>query len=142
MTDQTAKMDFQLNSAPLLSNQNERNFHCGSACTRKKPSSSKRKCSISSTESLILVTILTLVLMTQLEGAYAKKPKKIQKWKQNCKIRTSQWEECSKPCDMGVSFRVVTTTLKCKLKRESRLCFVRHCDEARFRPPIKVICLF
>ena len=132
-------MDLSSRLTASFSNFYERAFHCENKGGRKKETIFKKKVSISFIETMFLFIIVGLIITQR--GVGAKKAKKLQKWKPTCKIQTSQWEECSKPCDMGVSFRVVTTS-KCKLKRENRLCVVRHCNEARFKPPIKVTRFF
>jgi len=125
-------MDLQTNLMFKSYVIDERMLHCGNKCSRKKETNFKRKSTISLMEIFFLFTIMTLIV-TQ----YGTSAKKTKKWKETCTTQSTQWDECSKPCDMGVSFRVVTTP-KCKLKRENRLCVVRHCNEARFKPPIKV----
>ena len=102
----------------------------------------KNHCSISNWEILCLVILVSLMFA---QGtAFARKAKKYSKLRPECDFIASDWTECSKPCDMGVSTRELTAgskpliTPKCKSKTETRLCMISPCDEARFRPPIKV----
>ncbi|XP_078387247.1 CCN family member 1-like [Cetorhinus maximus] len=46
-----------------------------------------------------------------------------------CTIQTTQWSECSKTCGMGLSTRVSSDNPECKLKKETRLCQLRACNQ-------------
>ena len=104
--------------------------------SQKRQASFKKKFSMSFMETLFLFTIITLII-SQDGITCAKKSRKNQKWKQKCVNHALPWQECSKPCEMGIAFREVITP-KCKTRRESRLCIIRHCNVARFKTPIKV----
>ncbi|XP_060599610.1 CCN family member 2-like isoform X1 [Ruditapes philippinarum] len=45
----------------------------------------------------------------------------------SCTANTTEWSQCSKQCDVGVSTRTVTDE-KCKEMAEMRLCYIRPCN--------------
>ncbi|XP_019744484.1 CCN family member 2b [Hippocampus comes] len=48
--------------------------------------------------------------------------------RENCIVQTTEWNECSVTCGMGVSSRVTNDNQRCQLERQTRLCLIRPCD--------------
>lgn len=48
----------------------------------------------------------------------------------NCLVQTSNWTECSRVCDWGLSERVTNDNKRCSLTREIRLCQQRPCEDS------------
>ncbi|XP_010871384.2 CCN family member 2b isoform X2 [Esox lucius] len=49
----------------------------------------------------------------------------------NCIVQTTEWDECSVTCGMGVSSRVTNDNERCQLERQTRICLVRPCQLAQ-----------
>ncbi|XP_052789357.1 CCN family member 1-like isoform X4 [Mya arenaria] len=58
----------------------------------------------------------------------------IQSSEPSCTVNVTSWTPCSKTCDVGVSTRRLRDT-NCKEKEETRLCYLRRCDDVS--SPIK-----
>ncbi|XP_069795503.1 CCN family member 1-like [Narcine bancroftii] len=51
-------------------------------------------------------------------------------WRPKCFVQTTEWSPCSRTCGTGVSSRVSNDNPECRLRKETRICTIRPCDQA------------
>ncbi|XP_051869053.1 CCN family member 1 [Pristis pectinata] len=58
-----------------------------------------------------------------------KRFKRLPAWRPKCFVQTTEWSQCSRTCGVGVSTRVTNDNPDCKLRKETRICNLRPCDQ-------------
>ncbi|XP_038649544.1 CCN family member 1 isoform X1 [Scyliorhinus canicula] len=55
--------------------------------------------------------------------------KRLPAWRPKCFVQTTDWSQCSRTCGTGISTRVTNDNPDCKLRKETRICDIRPCDQ-------------
>lgn len=65
----------------------------------------------------------------QLLHLLKKRVKNLPVWKAKCFVQTTEWSPCSRSCGVGIATRVTNDNPSCKLRKESRICDIRPCNQ-------------